>query len=73
MKLKTCCAGCSEPFAPKLVQDAPGKGRHSVTDNTAAITGTGCQTWLGAENHSGPFPGSCSLPLGSLLPLMWRE
>lgn len=33
--------------------------------------GTGSRTWLSAENHSGPFPGNCSLPLGSLLPLMW--
>lgn len=29
MKLQKCCAGCSEPFQAKLVQGAPGKGRHS--------------------------------------------
>lgn len=29
MKLQNCCAGCSEPFPAKLVQDVPGKGRHA--------------------------------------------
>lgn len=44
MKLQNCCAGCSEPFPAKLVQDAPGKGRHS-SRTASLITSLPSRDW----------------------------